>query len=102
MFVFKIAKKLNIIQSEDAYSLTYKINYLLPRMANKSEQWGHLLFIPGVNFIVEVALWMEIAKKLGKSKIWGLFMIVPILNFVSIWHLSNSDFQEPTLSTGPR
>jgi len=53
--------------------------YLMCKVAGKSGVWVLLLFIPVVNLILFIVLWVEIAKRLGRSGAWGVLTIVPVL-----------------------
>ena len=55
---------------------------LMCRIGRKPGLYVLLFFIPLVNIIGLVLVWMAIARVRGKSHLLGLLMIVPIVNFV--------------------
>ena len=55
---------------------------LICRVADKPGWWFLLFFIPLVNIVVYLDIWMTIAEGRGQPSWLGLFMIVPIVNFI--------------------
>ncbi len=49
--------------------------YLMIKMAGKPWWWLLLLFIPFVNFIVLIMLWMNLVKRFGQSEWLGILAI---------------------------
>ena len=56
--------------------------YLMCKVADKPGWWLILFFIPLVNIVVYLDIWMTIAESRGQPSWLGLFMIVPIVNFI--------------------
>ena len=79
--LMKIAKKTNTSNSWMAWIPILK-NYLLCRIAGKSIIWFVLLFLPFVNIVAVVVLWMAVAEKRGRPAWWGVLMLLPIVNLV--------------------
>lgn len=53
---------------------------LMINVARKPLWWLALLFIPFVNIVMSVLLWIEVAKAVGKPEWWGVLIIVPVIN----------------------
>ena len=85
-----IAKKTN---TQDAWWAWIPIlNILLMlNIAKKPLWWILLLFIPLVNFVIGVIVWMGVAEARGKPNWWGILMIVPVANFIVPGYLAWSD-----------
>ncbi len=64
----------------------------LVKVAGKSYWWILLFFIPLVNLIFMVYVWMLIAERRGFEKWLGVLMIVPFVNFFVPGYLA---FAEP-------
>jgi hypothetical protein len=79
--MYLIAKKLNV---DVAWMSWVPILQAWPFIssAGKPCWWVLLFFIPLVNFVVYVYLWMCICENLGRSKWLGLLILVPIVNMV--------------------
>ncbi len=58
--------------------------YLMCKIAKKPVWWLILFFIPLVNIIVLVLVWMGIAEARGKPSWWGILMLFPVLNLIII------------------
>ncbi len=54
--------------------------YLMCQIAGKPVWWIILAFIPLVNIVITVLLWMGIAEARGKPSWWGILILVPIIN----------------------
>jgi len=72
--------------------------YLMCKIARKPGWWTILLFIPLVNIIILVILWMQIAEARNKPRWWGILIIVPIVNIAmpGIFALSDASSQSAT------
>ncbi len=79
--MYLIAKKLNVAE---AWMSWVPILNLWPFLssAGKPCWWVLLLFIPLVNVIVMIYLWMCICENLGRNKWLGLLILVPIVNMI--------------------
>lgn len=64
---------------------------LMIMVARKPIWWIVLFFIPLVNIVVSVILWMAIAEARHKPSWWGILTIIPVLNLVAIAYLAWSD-----------
>jgi len=56
--------------------------YLLCTIAGQSGWWFFLFFIPIVNIIVYIYIWMNIAETCNRPTWLGIFMIIPGVNLV--------------------
>ncbi|UCG77477.1 MAG: hypothetical protein JSV21_07800 [Nitrospirota bacterium] len=56
--------------------------YTFVSVAGKPWWWIILLFVPLVNMIVVIYLWMCIAENMGRSKWLGLLILVPVINII--------------------
>jgi hypothetical protein len=97
--LFLIAKKLEIPTAWMAWIPILQVSPFL-RSAGKPLWWFLLFFIPFVNAVVSVYLWMCIAGNLGKNKMLGLLMIIPIANFILMGMLAFSK-KEDAMSASP-
>lgn len=70
---------------------------LMLQIAKKPLWWLLLFFIPGINLVFIILVWMEIAKLVGKPEWWGILTIVPLVNLVVPGYLafSSSDYNGP-------
>ena len=58
--------------------------YLMCKIARKSGWLTLLFFIPLVNIVILIIIWMDIANLLKMSSWWGVLMIVPGLDLITI------------------
>ncbi|MFA6282002.1 MAG: DUF5684 domain-containing protein [Candidatus Omnitrophota bacterium] len=65
--------------------------FLMLTIVRRSLWWSVLFFVPLVNFIFIIILWMEIAKIRSKPAWLGLLMILPIVNLIILGYLAFSD-----------
>lgn len=65
--------------------------YLLCKIAGKPGWWLLLFFVPLVNLVIIVIVWMEIAKACNKDGWLGLLMLVPLVNLVIPGYLAFAD-----------
>jgi len=56
--------------------------YLMCKIASKPGWWTILFFIPIVNIIFTIIVWMGIAGARGKASWLGVLMIIPVVNLV--------------------
>jgi len=56
--------------------------YLMCKEAGKSGWWTILFFIPLLNIVIGIIVWMEIAKACNKPSWLGILMIIPFVNLV--------------------
>ena len=64
---------------------------LMLKIAGKPMWWIILLFIPLVNIIIAILVFMAIAEKRGKPSWIGILMIVPLVNLFIPAYLAFSD-----------
>jgi hypothetical protein len=85
-----IAKKTN---AENAWLAWIPIAniILMLSIARKPAWWILLMFVPLVNIVIAVIVWMEIAKARSKPEWWGILMVVPFANLVAPGYLAFSD-----------
>ena len=76
-----IAKKTNTDNSWFAWIPILNL-FLMVQISGKPVWWFVLLLIPGVNLVIFIILWMEIAKKVNKPTWWGLLLLVPGANLI--------------------
>ncbi|MCE5247744.1 MAG: DUF5684 domain-containing protein [Candidatus Polarisedimenticolia bacterium] len=60
-------------------------------VAGKPGWWTILFFIPCVNIIMGILVWMAIAEKRNKPSWWGILIIVPCVNLIVPGYLAFSD-----------
>ncbi len=87
--LFLIAKKLNVPAPWTAWIPVVNL-WTFVSAAGKPWWWILLLFIPIVNAIVGIYLWMCITENMGRSKWLGLLMLVPVANLVLLGILAFS------------
>ncbi|UCD15800.1 MAG: DUF805 domain-containing protein [Candidatus Omnitrophota bacterium] len=62
--------------------------YLQCEIADRPAWWLLLLFIPYLNIVIMVILWMDIAKARGRPGWLGMGILMPILNFILMGYLA--------------
>jgi hypothetical protein len=65
--------------------------YLMCKIAGKPGWWVLLFFIPFVNLVIGVMVWMRIAEARHKPAWLGVLMIVPIATMIVPAHLALSE-----------
>ena len=65
--------------------------YLMTQITKKPGWWVILLFIPIVNIVITILLWMEIAVARGKESWWGVLMLIPAVNLFVPGYLAFSE-----------
>lgn len=96
--LYKIAKKTNTPEPWFAWIPLLDI-LLAIQIARKPVWWIILMFIPPVNLVVYVLIFMEISKRVGKADWLGILMIFPILNLIIYGYLAFSSSSEQTSQT---
>ncbi|HEX4424893.1 MAG TPA: DUF5684 domain-containing protein [Terriglobales bacterium] len=67
-------------------------NIILMLMVAKKPLWWLLLFfIPLVNFVMLILVWMAVAEARGKPNWWGILMIVPFVGLIVPGYLAWAD-----------
>src|SRR5215468_6495622 len=64
---------------------------LMLNIAKKPIWWIILFFIPLVNIVMAIIVWMAVAEARGKPSWWGVLMIIPVANLVVPGVLAWSD-----------
>ncbi len=64
--------------------------YLLVKIARKPSWWFILYFVPLVNIVIAVLVFMSICKQLNKPEWLGILTIIPVANIVLIGYLAFS------------
>lgn len=64
---------------------------LMCNIAKKPVWWIILCFIPLVNLVIFIILWMGIAEARNKPGWWGILLIVPIVGLIVPGYLAWSD-----------
>ncbi len=64
---------------------------LMLTIAKKPLWWILLFFIPLVNIVIGIIIWMEIAKARNKPDWWGILIIVPIVGIIVPGYLAWAD-----------
>lgn len=92
--LFMIAKK-----SEHPYAWLAFVPlanlWLMCDMADKDVWWIILFFVPLINIIVYIAVWMALAENTNKPAWLGILMIFPIIGLITAYYLA---FYEPKTS----
>jgi magnesium-transporting ATPase (P-type) len=99
--LMKMAKKTN---TENAWLAWIPIaNIILTlQIAKKPLWWIILFFIPLVNIVMAIIVWMAIAEALGKPSWLGILIIIPIVNLIVPGYLAFSGNEAaPTVNTPP-
>jgi hypothetical protein len=64
---------------------------LMLNIARKPVWWIVLLFVPFVNIVIAIIVWMAIAEARNKPSWWGILTVVPIANLIVPGYLAWSD-----------
>lgn len=64
---------------------------LMCNIAKKPVWWIILCFIPLVNLVIFIILWMGIAEARNKPGWWGILLIVPVVGIIVPGYLAWSD-----------
>ena len=64
---------------------------LMVNIAKKPMWWVLMCFIPLVNIVFTIMIFMAIAEARGKPNWWGILMIVPVANLIVPGYLAWSD-----------
>ncbi|HVN10155.1 MAG TPA: DUF5684 domain-containing protein [Patescibacteria group bacterium] len=65
--------------------------YLMTVVAGKPAWWVLLCFLPVVNIIITVLLWVGVAEARRKPGWWGILIIIPVVNLIVPGYLAWSD-----------
>lgn len=86
----KIAEKTNTENPWWAWVPILNI-FLMLKIARRPLWWIILLFIPLVNIIIAIVVFMAIAEARGKPSWYGILIIVPLVNIFLPGYLAFSD-----------
>jgi len=64
---------------------------LLLNVAKKPLWWLVLCFVPLVNIVIFIIVWMAVAEARGKPNWWGILMIVPVVGIIVPGYLAWAD-----------
>ena len=64
---------------------------LMLNIAKKPIWWIILCFVPGVNIVVGIIVWMAVAEARNKPSWWGILIIVPVVGLIVPGYLAWSD-----------
>ncbi len=64
---------------------------LMLNIAKKPIWWIILCFVPGVNIVVGIIVWMAVAEARNKPNWWGILIIVPVVGIIVPGYLAWSD-----------
>jgi len=65
--------------------------YLMCKVGDRPGWWTILFFIPLVNIVIMIIVWMGIARARGKPSWWGILMLIPIVDLAIPGILAFSD-----------
>ncbi|MGB7055620.1 MAG: DUF5684 domain-containing protein [bacterium] len=65
--------------------------YLMCKVAGKPGWWVILFFIPFVNIVIAIIVWMKVAEARKKPGWVGILMIIPFVNLIIPGYLAFSD-----------
>ena len=88
--LYTIAQKTNTANAWLAWIPLLNIILILS-IAKKPIWWILLLFIPLVNIVIAVLVWMAVAEARNKPSWWGILMLVPGVNLIVPGYLAWSD-----------
>ncbi len=98
--LYKIAEKTGTPNSWFAFIPLLNI-ILIIQMAGKSLWWILAMFVPIVNVIVIVWLWMQIAEKVHRPAWWGILMVIGPVNLILLWFMAFRDGNASISQTQP-
>jgi hypothetical protein len=64
---------------------------LMLNIARKPVWWILLFFIPFVNIVIAIIVWMAVAEARNKPSWWGILAIIPVANLIVPGYLAWSD-----------
>ena len=90
--LMKIAKKTSTNNAWFAWIPILNL-VLMIQVAKKPIWWIIMFFIPLVNIVFSIMLWMAIAEAVKKPSWWGIMVIVPIMNIIMPGYLAFSKME---------
>jgi hypothetical protein len=64
---------------------------LMLNVAKKPLWWLVLCFVPLVNIVIFIIVWMAVAEARGKPNWWGILLIVPVVGIIVPGYLAWAD-----------
>lgn len=61
---------------------------LMVNIAGQDTWWVILFFIPIINIVIHIIVWMGIAEACDKPSWVGVLMLVPCVNWIVPWYLA--------------
>ncbi|MEM7008631.1 MAG: DUF5684 domain-containing protein [Thermodesulfobacteriota bacterium] len=65
--------------------------YLMCKIAQKPGWWTILFFIPLVNIVIAIIVWMKIAELRGKASWLGILILIPFVGLIIPGYLAFAD-----------
>ena len=76
------------------------LNFVLMILIAKKPMWWIIMFfIPFVNIVFSIIIWMAMAEAVKKPSWWGILMIFPVLNLVALGYLAFSKMEKGNAPT---
>ncbi|MGB0385376.1 MAG: DUF5684 domain-containing protein [Ardenticatenaceae bacterium] len=69
--------------------------YVLLQIVGRPTWWILLMFIPLVNFIIAIMIYIDLAKSFGKSTLFGLGLIFLSFIFIPILGFGDAEYRGP-------
>jgi len=88
-----LAKKTNVANGWWAWVPILNI-FLMLKVAGKEWWWILLFFVPLVNMVIGIVLWMAIAERVGKPSWVGVLIILPLVGQFVPAYLAFSKFEK--------
>lgn len=96
--LMKIAKKTDTSNAWFAWIPILNIILML-QISKKPLWWIILMFIPMVNIVISIIVWMEISKAVRKPEWLGILIIIPVINFIIPGYLAFSKMEYEELGS---
>jgi hypothetical protein len=65
--------------------------YMMCELAEKPAWWLILFFIPGVNIVMAIIVWIRILERRGRPTWWILMFFIPVVNIIFMAMLAFSE-----------
>ncbi len=91
MALMTIAKKLGATEKAWWAWIPILNVLLMLELAQQPTWWIVLMFIPFVNIVISIMIWMAIAEARGKPSWWGIMLLVPVMNIITPGYLAWSE-----------
>ncbi len=90
--LMKIAKKTNTPNAWLAW-IPIANAVLMLQIAKRPMWWIILMFIPLVNIVIGIMVWMDLAEAVKKERWWGILIIVPVVGIIVPGYLAFSEME---------